>query len=823
MDRVVGDAPAREASADARTQSGETTVVDAAAATVALQNDIPRMAAALAPTAPRGRVPTQAIILALVAVLVIPGMLFAGFLLMRYADSERARYELEGIGVARAAATAIDRHLEGLQTTLQTLSLSIALANDDLEAFYQQALRLKSFSDVDVVLRRVEDGQQIWNTRREFGASLPKTPYSVDDRAIETGEPVVSNIFYGAVTGTPFISIVLAVKTNSGKPYFLNVSVETTHFQNVIKAVTPPRWVIGVGDAKGVFITRSEEHERVSGKPGNPTYLALTVNHEGTFIGPSNGRPALVGYSHTAIGNWVVGANIPQEMIEAPLRDSLKLLAIFGAIVLLASSLTALWLWRFVSRPLAGLAVAGRQVGAMRTPVRVETSLREFVAVQDALAFAAEQVRAHNEILETKVDERTRELAQINTELLAQMTAREKAESDLRQFQKIEAVGQLTGGIAHDFNNMLSIMLSSLSLIQRRLDRGETHDLQRFVNSALEGVNRAKTLTSRLLAFSRQQALAPDVIDPNRLVGGMSELLRRTLGEQIRVETVLGAGAWKAFADAPQLENALVNLCVNARDAMIDGGRLTIETANTYLDDEYCRDNDGTKPGQYVQIAVSDTGVGMTADVVDRAFDPFFTTKKTGMGTGLGLSQVYGFVKQSKGHIKIYSEPQHGTTIKIYLPRHYGDAVPTAAPRDQRPITGGSANEVILVVEDEDRLRQLTADTLRELGYTVLQAGHALDALEIVDQHPEIVLLFTDIVMPDVNGRQLADEVLARRPNMRVLFTTGFTRNAVVHNGILDTGINFIPKPFTMEDLAVKVRQILSDIRTSAGAGGWQS
>ncbi len=787
-----------------------------------MQDDIPRMAAALAPTRPRGRVPTQAIILALVAVLVIPGILFAGFLLLRYAESERARYELEGIGVARAAATAIDRNLQGLQTTLQTLALSNALANDDMESLYQQAQRVKSFGGVNIAIRRVEDRQQLWNTRRPYEErdQLPRSPYSVDDRALETSEPVVTNVVNAVSTGNPIVTIVLAVKTNSGKQYLLHVSVDSLHFHQVIKAVTPPRWIIGVGDANGVYVTRSQNHEGVTGKPGAPEYLALANKFEGTFIGPSGGRPALVGYSHTAIGNWLVAANIPQAVIEAPLRDSLYILAAFGAIVLLGTSLIALWLWSFVARPLAGLAVAGRQVGDMRTPVRVETSLREFTAVQDALAFAAEQVRAHAEILEAKVDERTRELAQINTELLAQMTAREKAESDLRQFQKIEAVGQLTGGIAHDFNNMLSIMLSSLSLIQRRLDRGETHDLQRFVNTALEGVNRAKTLTSRLLAFSRQQALAPDVVEPNRLVGNMSELLRRTLGEQIRVETVLGAGLWKTFADAPQLENALVNLCVNARDAMIDGGRLTIETANTYLDDEYCRENDGTSAGQYVQIAVSDTGTGMTADVVDRAFDPFFTTKKTGMGTGLGLSQVYGFVKQSKGHIKIYSEPNHGTTIKIYLPRHYGDAMPATVQRESRPIAGGSADEVILVVEDEDRLRQLTADTLRELGYTVLQAGHAIDALEIVDQHPEIVLLFTDIVMPDVNGRQLADEVLTRRPNMRVLFTTGFTRNAVVHNGILDTGINFIPKPFTMEDLAVKVRQILADLGKPTSAGG---
>lgn len=820
MNRVGGDSPAAEAVSPAAEAAASDKPQNVATDGV-IQKDIPRMAAALAKGTPRGRLPTQAIILALVAVMVIPGILFAGFLLMRYADSERARYELEGIGNARGAATALDRHLLGLRTTLQTLATSSFLAEGDLAAFHEQATRVRSYIGSNEIILRDVTGQQLISTREPFGADLPRTPVPDPSSVIAADAAVVTNVFHATVTGRPLIAIAMPVEVN-GVKHVLHISTLTESLHEVVKAATPQHWIIGVGDANGIYVTRSQEHERVAGKPGAPEYLSQVTKHEGTFIGTSGGQPALVGYSHTEIGNWVVAANIPQSLVESSLTDALYILTAFGIGIMLVSALVALWLWGFVARPLAGLAVAGRQVGNRRSPVRVETSLREFVAVQDALTFAAEHVRAHSEILEAKVDERTRELAQINSELLAQMTAREKAESDLRQFQKIEAVGQLTGGIAHDFNNMLSIMLSSLSLIQRRLDRGETGDLQRFLNAALEGVDRARTLTSRLLAFSRQQPLAPDVIDPNRLVGGMSELLRRTLGEQIRVETVLGAGLWKTFADGPQLENALLNLCVNARDAMLDGGRLTIETANTYLDDEYCRENDGTTPGQYIQVAVSDTGTGMTPDVIARAFDPFFTTKKTGMGTGLGLSQVYGFVKQSKGHINIYSEPGHGTTIKIYLPRHYGDAVPAAIQREPRAIRGGSRDEVILVVEDEDRLRQLTADTLRELGYTVLQAGHAIEALEIVDQHPEIALLFTDIVMPDVNGRQLADEVVTRRPGIRVLFTTGFTRNAVVHNGILDTGINFIPKPFTMEDLAVKVRQILSDVRTSAGAGGWQ-
>jgi CheY-like chemotaxis protein len=287
-------------------------------------------------------------------------------------------------------------------------------------------------------------------------------------------------------------------------------------------------------------------------------------------------------------------------------------------------------------------------------------------------------------------------------------------------------------------------------------------------------------------------------------------MLQRTLGEAIKIETVLAAGLWKTYADAPQTENAILNLAVNARDAMPEGGRLTIETANAFLDGKYAATND-IGQGQYVNISVSDTGVGMSDDVAKSAFEPFFTTKQIGMGTGLGLSQVYGFVKQSNGHIKIYSEPNHGTTIRVYLPRYHGEATPPPFSRHAGPLIAGSAHDVVLVVEDEAKLRQLAVDTLRELGYPVLAAGSAKEALDLIDGHPEIRLLFTDIVMPDMGGRKLADEALKRRPDLRVLYTTGFTRNAVVHNGILDAGIDLIPKPFTIEELAVKIRHALSN------------
>jgi CheY-like chemotaxis protein len=329
----------------------------------------------------------------------------------------------------------------------------------------------------------------------------------------------------------------------------------------------------------------------------------------------------------------------------------------------------------------------------------------------------------------------------------------------------------------------------------------------------MEGGRRAAALTQRLLAFSRQQPLSPEAIDTNRLVSGMSDLLRHTLSGAIHLEAVLGGGLWRCHVDPNQLENAILNLAVNARDAMPDGGRLTIETQNAHLDDRYAAAHLGLAPGQYVLVAVSDTGSGMPAEVIEKAFDPFFTTKEIGKGTGLGLSQVYGFVKQSGGHVKIYSEPGEGTVVKLYLPRHHTDAAfdaPAAAVKASKPAAaGGEERELVLVVEDDAGVRQVTLDALHELGYRSLEADGAGEALRLLELNPDIVLLFTDIVMPDVNGRKLADEAQRRKPGLKVLFTTGYTRNAIVHNGVLDPGVQLIGKPYTLDDLALKLRSVI--------------
>jgi nitrogen-specific signal transduction histidine kinase/CheY-like chemotaxis protein len=393
------------------------------------------------------------------------------------------------------------------------------------------------------------------------------------------------------------------------------------------------------------------------------------------------------------------------------------------------------------------------------------------------------------------------------------MAERSAAQTQVRQLQKMEAVGQLTGGIAHDFNNMLAIIIGSLDLAKRRLAGDEHPKRASAIDNATTGAQRAATLTARLLAFSRRQPLEPRIVDANKLVGGMSEMLRRTIGETIRVETVLAGGLWRVHADPQQIENAILNLAVNARDAMPAGGRLTIETANTELDDAYARVHDEVKAGQYVLLSITDTGTGMTQGIIDRAFEPFFTTKEVGQGTGLGLSQVFGFIKQSNGHIKIYSELNAGTTLKLYLPRHVGPDPDEAPPAraDEGALPRGHASEIVLVVEDEPQVRRMSVDVLRDLGYTVVHASDASQAITKLESHPSVSLLFTDVIMPGMTGRQLADTVRAGRPDMRVLYTTGYTRNAIVHSGVVDHDVHFLSKPFTVMALARKVREVLDE------------
>jgi PAS domain S-box-containing protein len=407
--------------------------------------------------------------------------------------------------------------------------------------------------------------------------------------------------------------------------------------------------------------------------------------------------------------------------------------------------------------------------------------------------------------------------AKITRDITERKTAQdelEKARVSLLQSQKMEAIGQLTGGVAHDFNNVLQVLRGNLELLEGRLGRDEwTRDR---LDKAIEAVERGAKLASQLLAFARRQALQPNVVNLAVMLRSMDDLLRRALGETIDVETVIAGGLWNTLVDPNQLESVVLNLAINARDAMPDGGKLTLELSNAMLDEHYSATAVDVVEGQYVLLAITDTGSGMTREVLERAFEPFFTTKPEGKGTGLGLSMAYGFVKQSGGHAKIYSELGHGTTVKIYLPRSLEKAV-ELENQQPAPVTGGS--ETILVVEDDRRVQATVTDTLRHLGYTVLKADDAQSALVIVQSGLHIDLIFTDVVMPGpMRSTELAKVATRLMPNLKVLFTSGYTRNAIVHGGRLDPGVQLLSKPYSREQLASKIRRMLASANPAVSA-----
>jgi len=402
---------------------------------------------------------------------------------------------------------------------------------------------------------------------------------------------------------------------------------------------------------------------------------------------------------------------------------------------------------------------------------------------------------------------------------------RREAEDMLRHAQKMEAIGQLTGGVAHDFNNLLTIISGNLELAQRSLNlwsEATRERLTRSITNAARGAQRAATLTQRLLAFARRQPLDPRLTNVNQSIGGMSDFFRRTLGENIDLEIVGSAGLWQVEVDPNQMEAAILNLVVNAKDAMADKGKLTIETGNAFIDESYSQQNAGIPVGQYIQISVSDTGAGMSREVQEKAFDPFFTTKEPGQGTGLGLSQVYGFVKQSGGHVKIYSEVGEGTTIKIYLRRAH--VMPSAVRENELPVVGSLGSETILVVEDEPDVRSYLVETLRDLNYRVREAPDGAAALAMLETESfRVDLLLTDIVMPGINGRQLADALHRRQPELKVLFITGYSRDAIVHQGRLDAGVSLLQKPLNRAMLASKIREILDKPPSMGGQAAVRS
>jgi signal transduction histidine kinase/ActR/RegA family two-component response regulator len=738
----------------------------------------------------------------------IPSLIFSAILLQRYADSERARAEQTLIESAKGVARAIDAEFGAVEAILIALTGSTRLQNDDLAGFEQQLRAVSARNNRDFALLDPQKNVVLSTSR----SAVTKVILSGSDST-------VTNVMH---IGPDELAayVIVPVQYANMEGWTLQARVKSEEFSSILaEPGVPPDWIVSIVDRTGTHFIRSHGNERFAGRPLVPQLVEQLQRRDAGIQETVSleSIPLIATVAFASRSGWAAAIGLPTENLTAPLREQLVSLLVLAipaaAIALLAGILLA----GLLNQSMNDLKQMARSVGDDSAAMFSPTLIRDTNEVGEVLADTSRELKRRrdeldllNATLEDRVAVRTAELTTANLRLENEIALREKTEAQVRQMQKMEAVGQLTGGIAHDFNNILAVILSSLNLMRRRLSRGETN-LDNFISEATKAAERAASLVSRLLAFSRQQALSPEVIEPNRLISGLEDMLRRTLPETISVEMVLAGGLWKTHADPGGLENTLVNLAVNARDAMPEGGKLTFETANAFLDEKYAVEHpEIIKAGQYVMIAVTDTGSGMAPDVLDRVFEPFYTTKPVGKGTGLGLSQVYGFIKQSGGHVKIYSEQGVGTTIKLYLPRYIRDGAHQNPARTLQAASDGSGTgELVLIVEDDPDVRRMTVEMLRELNYDTIEAENGEAALKLIESEPKIALMLTDVVMPKMNGRALADAASVKRPDLKVLFTTGYTRNAIIHNGVLDQGVHLIIKPYDLESLSHKLHEVL--------------
>jgi signal transduction histidine kinase len=697
------------------------------------------------------------------------------------------------LDLVRSMSLVVEQELQARMVALEVLALSPTLRHDDIAAFRAEAEAVvaQQFPGSNLILLKA-DGQQLMNTLLPPGAPLPVRPNMEATRQVfATGRPGVSNFYIGAIGPRPVVAIDVPVKNEDGSVrYVLSSNPRLEDFAEIIRRQRlPASWVVSIFDRRGVNVARTPSPERYVGREAGPTLLArLLVDREGVLgIATSREGIELVSaFSHSPKFGWAAAVGVPRAELFAPALGAATRTLAIGAILLAAALMLALLVARQITGPIAALrrlAAAGDGDAVLNAP---PTGLREADEVVGALRSAEHDRRR---------SEHERELAR---------AALHESEEKLRQSQKMEAVGQLTGGLAHDFNNLLLVVIGNLDqLIESKKTDRETQELGQH---ALEAAQRGADLTRSMLAFARRQPLQPRRIAVNDLVSGIARLLDRTLGERIEVSLELAVDLWPVVADPAQLEAALTNLATNARDAMPRGGRLAIVTANRHLDEDYSLHHAEVTPGDYVMIEVSDTGIGMTPEVAAQIFDPFFTTKARGEGTGLGLSMVFGFIKQSGGHINVYSEPDAGSTFRLYLPRdlHAADA------ELQPAATSGAAagGEVVLVVEDNPALRRVVVLQLTTLGYGVRETQDAAAALALLESGERVDVVFADVVMPGkLDGYDLALTVMQRWPATKVVLTSGFPGSNGRHERA--ASVPLLTKPYRRDDLARILRQAL--------------
>jgi signal transduction histidine kinase len=703
----------------------------------------------------------------------------------------------QALELARSLSVVVDQELHARIVALQVLSASRAVQDNDLVTFRARAETLvaQQFPGSNVILLR-HDGQQLMNTILPPGAPLPFRPnLETTRRVFATGEPAVSNLYQGAVGPRPVVAIDVPVKRDDGTViYVLSINPRLEDFAEVIrKQKLPAGRVVSLSDQRGVLVARTPNPDRFVGQPAGSGLLErMMVEREGIFEGTSReGIPAVAAFSHSEGFGWTIGIGVPRSEMTAPALRAAVLTLTAGGVLLAISLALALLVARHITGPIASLRRLASGVGPEALFEAPTTGLREADDVVQALR-AAENSRRRS-----KHDEQHARAA---------LTA---SEEKLRQSQKMEALGQLTGGLAHDFNNLLLVIIGSLDLLLESRIGGD--EVRQFAEEASAAALRGADLTRSLLAFARKQPLRPQHVSLNELVGGITRLLSRTLGERIEVTLNLAPDLWPVVVDPAQLETALTNLATNARDAMPKGGRLTIATANRQLDEEYASQYAEVTPGDYAVIKVTDSGTGIPPAVMAKIFDPFFTTKARGEGTGLGLSMVFGFMKQSGGHINVYSEPGVGTTFRMYLPRDRHEAYATLR-EVEAPATAPSGGETILVVEDNPQISRLAVLQLTTLGYKVKQSQNAADALAMLEQGEPIDLLFADVIMPGrLDGYDLARIVRERWPSIVIVLTSGFP-GANDHRDTAElSDLPLLTKPYRREDLAQMLHDAIED------------
>ncbi|MEO8059181.1 MAG: ATP-binding protein [Burkholderiales bacterium] len=700
----------------------------------------------------------------------------------------------------RSAETIVDR-VNGTTQLLYGLARARDLATDDRAACSAFLSKVReAYPQYTGILTVKPDGRMFCDSLNS-GRELDLRDRAYFKTAQLQNDGVVLEPAFGRLTGVAVLQIAYPVRSAQGELQFvLLASLNLQKLAETAAFSVPGAGLLFLDDRGIVLATSRTDPERETSGAAVPSAELLELAAQGRgqareIVRP-DGSAAVWASADLPVLDPTrlhVLAGVSKRMLVAAadrrLAQDMALLALlavglfFGIWVLTETS---------IRRPVARLTRMAGELAAGDLSARIESPLPggELGALMSGMNQTAQSLQQQRRDID-ELDER------------------------LRRSQRLEAVGQLTGGVAHDFNNLLTVVIGNAELLVE-LSAGDPQQ-RALAEMILSAGQRGAALTQRLLAFARKQALSPRAVDTNQLVAGMDPMLRRTLGEHIEIEMIRAAGLWPALVDPGQLENGLLNLCLNARDAMPGGGRLTLETANARLDADYAARNGDVQPGAYVMLAVSDTGSGISAEHLKRVFEPFFTTKEVGKGTGLGLSMVYGFVKQSGGHISIYSEPGHGSTVKLYLPRAPASESAVFAEAGQGSAMPLGGTGTILLVEDDEAVRQYALVQLRAFGYTVVEAANGPSAMAILQQRVDVDLLFTDVVMPGgMNGRALADAARALRPGLRVLYTSGYTENAIVHHGRLDEGARLLSKPYRRDELDRAVREALAELPSPA-------